>query len=341
MGRNDITANTKSRDWRRLIPGLIISLISLAVVLYLAKPAELYKALLLADYRLVLVSIAVALLWLLVRSIAWRTLLQDQATLEQVFFTVNEGYLLNNVLPFRLGEIARSFLLSHKTGIDFWHVLSTIVIERIFDLALAAGLVLSTLPFVLNASFARQAALGAAGIVLLGLAGLFLLACHRDWAIARIEQLGKRWPKVMRYTGHSLNSFLSGLAVLTNGKLFFKALFWMTLDWLIAIGQYYLLVKAFIPEGTFLWAAFVLGIAALGIAAPSSPGGVGVYEAVVVAALAIFGVDAAPALAMAITAHLAQYLLVGVLGSIGLARDGQSLVGLYGRLRRISQENTP
>ena len=328
----------KKTDWQRLLPGLVISLISLAVVLYLAKPGQLYQALRMADYRLVLLASLGGLMWLLVRAMAWRTLLQNQASYSQVFFTVNEGYLLNNVLPFRLGEVARAFLLSHKAGLNFWQVFPTIVIERVIDLAFAAGLLLSTLPFVIGASWARQAALGSGIIVLVGLAGLYILARNRAWALSRFEQLSQRWPRLRKVGGHSVEAFFQGLAVLTNGKQFLLAVFWIFLNWLIALGQYYLILIAFLPDANLLWAAFTLGVAAMGIAAPSSPGAVGVYELVVVGALALFGIPAATALAFALTAHLTQYLLVGVLGTIGLARDGESLIGLYRQTRSISKD---
>lgn len=333
--------NTK-QDWKRLVPGLLISIISLVVVLYLAKPGELYRALKLADFRLVVAGVGAGLIWLLVRSIAWRTLLQKKATLSQVFFTVNEGYLLNNVLPFRLGEVARAFLLGHKAQLNFWEVLPTIVIERVLDVAFAAGLLLTTLPFVVGATWARQAALVSVLLVMIGLGVLYLLARNRDWALIQFSQwslpskLGGRWPSLQKESAHRLADLLEGLGVLTDGKLFMWAIAWFTLDWLIALGQYYVIFRAFIPNAPLLWAAFTLGAAALGIAAPSSPGAVGVYELVVVGALALFGVDAATALALAITAHLSQYLLVGVLGTIGLARDGESLIGLYGRARQLS-----
>lgn len=328
----------KQSDWKRILPGLIISAISLAIVFYLAKPGQLYQALRLANYRLVVLSILVGVTWLFVRTLAWRTLLQNKASYCQVFFTVNEGYLLNNVLPFRLGEIARAFLLSVKTQLSFWQIFPTIVIERILDLAFAVGLLLVTLPFVVGGSWARQAALGSAAIVMGGLVALYLLARYRSWAINLFEKVGKRWPALTKIGGHSVEAFFDGLAVLTDGRLFLTAVFWIFLNWLIALGQYYLLMRAFIPEAKLLWPAFTLSVAALGFAAPSSPGGFGVYEAAVVASLAIFDVPMATALAFALTAHLSQYLLVGILGAIGLARDGESLIGVYGRVRGISQE---
>lgn len=318
----------------------MISAISLVVVLYLAKPAQLYQALRLADFRLILVGTSAGLIWLAVRSIAWRTLLKNKASFEQVFFTVNEGYLLNNVLPFRLGEIARAFLLSHKARLNFWEVLPTIVIERILDIAFAAGLLLATLPFVVGGAWARQAALVSVTLVITGLLMLYLLARNRQWAIASYGALSQRWPFLQKLGGRTLNALFEGLAVLTDSKLFLKAIFWFTLNWMIALGQYYIIFQAFLPQSQLLWAAFTLGAAALGIATPSSPGAVGVYELVVVGALALFGVDAAPALALALTAHLSQFLLVGVLGTIGLARDGESLIGLYGRARQLAQANT-
>jgi glycosyltransferase 2 family protein len=333
LGRTEII-----KDWKRILPGLIISLISLTVVLYLAKPGQLYQALRLADYRLVLLSLVFGLIWLSVRTLAWRTLLQNKAGYMQVFFAVNEGYLLNNVLPFRLGEVARALLLSVKANLNFWQVLPTVVIERVLDLAFAAGLLLSTLPFVVGASWARQAALGAVVIVFSGLVVLYLLARYRDRAIRFYERLSIRWPILAKFGGHSIEAFFNGLAVLTDLRLFLLAVFWIMLDWLIAIAQYYLLMRAFIPDAPLLWTAFTLGASALGIAAPSSPGAVGVYELVVVGALSLFGVQAATALAFALTAHLSQYLLVGVLGTIGLARDGESLIGLYGKVRNVNSE---
>jgi hypothetical protein len=307
-------------------------------VIYLAKPGQLYQALRAANYQLVLAALGIAVVWLAVRSMAWRVLLQEKATFSQVFFAVNEGYLLNNILPFRLGEVARSFLLSLKAGLSFWEVFSTVLIERALDLGMAAALLLISLPFVVGGVWARQAALIAAGMVVLGIAVLYLLARNRTWALNQFHRFSARWPRLQQIAGHSLEAFFTGLAVLTNGKRFLGATGLMLLDWLIALAQYYVIILAFIPEAPLLWAAFTLGIAALGVAAPSSPGSLGVYELAIVGALAVFGIDAASALALALTAHLSQYLLVGVFGSIGLARDGESLISLYSRVRGITEQ---
>lgn len=298
-------------------------------------------ALRLADYRLIAAGVALSLLWLAIRGVAWRTLLQEKATFRQVFITVNEGYLLNNILPLRLGEVGRAFLLGRKAGLGFWHVFSSILIERALDMALAAGLLLSTLPFVVGADWALQAAVAAGSMVTAGLIILYFLARNHRWTIQQFEKLGARSPFLHKLGGKRLDAFLSGLAVLTEGSLFFKAVIWMVFDWGIAIIQYYVLLLAFFPQGEFLWAAFSLGVVALGIAAPSSPGAVGVMELSLVGALTLFNLDPSVSLAFALTAHLINYLLTGVLGAYGLAQDGESLSSLYRSVRRIPQKDSP
>jgi uncharacterized protein (TIRG00374 family) len=336
-------AQNTSQDWKRILPGLIVSLVCLAAVLYIAQPARLLEALQLADFRLVALGFVVSLGWILFRTLVWRTILQEKATLGQVFWTVNIGYLLNNLLPLRLGELARSFLLSRQARIEFFEVLSTIVIERILDLAYAAGLLLVTLSFIVGggAGWARPAAISTGVIVLAGLIVLYLVARFRQWFISLYHKIGARWPIVLRIGGDRVEAIFNGLEALRDGRRFLTVLLWMTCNWGVAVVQYYTLLLAFVPNAPPLWGAFALAVAAFGIAAPSSPGAVGVFEAAVVAGLGVLGVDPARALAFALTAHLINFLNTGILGAVGLAVTGQSLSDLYSSLRRLPQNSPP
>jgi hypothetical protein len=344
MGRNEIDpegnppspeSRPQGGDWRRILPGLAVSVISLGLVFYFADVHKLGEALRLADYRYALLAILITLIWLGVRGIVWRTLLQDKAPYSAVFWSLNEGYLLNNLLPFRLGEVGRSFLLSRKSSLDFWQVLSTVIVERLMDLAMAAGLLMGTLPFVVGATWARQAAVVTGLAVILVFAVLYLLARNQAWALGWFDRLGQRWPWLLRLGGNVIPSIFSGLSVMTDGLRFLRAIAWILVNWLVAIGQYTMMVNAFFPGAKLLWAAFSLGVAALGIAAPSSPGAVGVMELSIVGALSLFGLDASVALAMAITIHVIQYLVTGVLGAYALAREGESLLDIYHRVRKL------
>ena len=323
-----------------MLPGLVVSAVCLAVIFWLIDLDELAKALRQANPRLLVLGGLMSLGWLLLRGMVWRTLLQERASYKDVFLTLNEGYLLNNILPFRLGELGRAFLLGRKAKLDFWQVLPSILIERTLDMAMALGLFLGALPFVAGVSWARQAALGAAAIVGAGLLSVYLLALNRERVLRLLERAGQRWPLVARLVGGRAAAFMAGLAIVTDGRLFLKALGWCLLNWLWGVGQYYVLMLAFYPQAQPLWAVFGLGAGALGLAAPSSPGGLGVFEAAMMGALAVFDSNASKAAAYALTTHLINYLVSGLLGGYALALDGQSLTGLYAQLRALREKPT-
>jgi glycosyltransferase 2 family protein len=349
MGRIEIALETPPnpplaarprRDLRRILPGVVISLICLALVLYFADIRRLGQALRLANIPLIILSIFITVSWLLVRGIVWRTLLMDQVPYRPVFLTLNEGYLINNLLPLRLGEIARAFLLSRKSTLGFWQVLSSIIIERSMDITMAVGLLLVSLPFVVGSTWAGNAALGA-GVLAAGVfAMLYLLARFRGQALSRFNKLSERWPLLKRLGGRAVPTFFDGLAVLTDGKRFLKAVCWMVVNWGIAVLQYYVVLAAYYPSPKLIWVLFSISVAALGLAAPSSPGALGVMELSIVGSLSVFGLDPAKSLAFAFTLHLVQYLTTGVIGGYALAKDGESLASMYAHVRNI-KENDP
>lgn len=333
-------ANAKT-DYTSLLIGGFVSALALGIVLYFADLGKLVSALQGADYRLILLVIVINLSWLIVRSYLWHTLLRKKAGVGVIFWTVNAGYLLNNLLPFRLGEFGRAYLVSRKAPVKFWEAISSIFIERILDLIFAAGLLLALLPFVVGAAREATTAVSTITLVLLVFVVLYWMARNPGQVEVWFNWLAKRWPWLGRLGGQALSSGLQGLSVLTDPLLFFSAVAWAFVNWLVALLQYYVLLRAFFPQGEWLWSSFTLAVAALGIAAPSSPAAVGVFEAAVVGALSILGQDVSSALAMAFTAHLIQIAVTGVLGAIALAKDGQSLSDLYrkvGSLRRRSRE---
>lgn len=288
-----------------------------------------------------LLALILTVVWLYVRSFAWRSLLPGKAGLRDVFLTVNEGYLLNNVLPFRLGEIGRSFLLSGKTELSFWEVFSTIFIERSIDVAMASGLLLITVPFVIGGEWAVRAAVAAIALVLVGMTLFYLAARHHQLLLVLFEKWTRKYPAANRLSTTQLPLFFKGLSILTHPAQFLGSISLFLLNWVIAVIQYYCLMLAFFPDARLLWAGFSLAVTALGIAVPSSPGAVGVWELTAVAALSLFGLDPSTALAYAITAHLFNFLVTGLIGSYGFTQEGETLTGLYNRIRRLPDREVP
>ena len=129
-----------------------------------------------------------------------------------------------------------------------------------------------------------------------------------------------RWPSLQKLGGTFLEQFFTGLGVLTDGWLFLRFLFWMTLNWAIAIVSYYLIVLAFFPQAQVTWGMFGLGAAAFGGAIPSLPGAVGTFEGAFGGAITLLTGDQSTALAVALTGRLYNYINSGLIGGIGLLR---------------------
>jgi hypothetical protein len=126
--------------------------------------------------------------------LAWQFLLQRKgATQAQVILALNQGYFFNNLLPFRIGELARAFLLGRRSHLGMFYVLSTIVVERSYDLALPLA----------AADYAAHGLTGWNGpvrsrrlllvIIIAGLFALYLAARNREWVEGQVERLAGRW----------------------------------------------------------------------------------------------------------------------------------------------------
>lgn len=319
---------------RRWLPGVLISLVAIAAILYFVDLQRFVDAMRSANYWLLLAGLTISFIWLTVRGIVWRTILRERASYRDVFLTLCEGYLLNNFLPFRMGEIGRAFLLGRKTKLGFMEVIPTIVIERILDLAFAAAILLSAVPFVVGASGAGQIAMIIGGAVVVGLVALYILARNRDWAMGFFQRLSTRWPGLQKRGGEFLASLFSGLSILTDGWLFVRVLLWMALNWAIAIFQFNLLILAFFPQATPVWSLFGLGALAFGNAIPSLPGAVGTFEGAFGGAITLLSGDQSTALAAALTSHLFNYLFTGIIGLYALSSEGETLMGIYRQLRK-------
>ena len=144
---------------RRWIPGALISILLIGAILHFVDLPKVFAAIRSANYGLLAVATVLAFAWMFVRAVVWRSLLRNRPPYRDTLLALSEGYLLNNFLPFRLGEIGRAFLLSRKTDLAFAEILPTVVIERAVDLFFSAAIFLGALPFVVGAEGAGRIAI--------------------------------------------------------------------------------------------------------------------------------------------------------------------------------------
>jgi hypothetical protein len=336
----------------RWLPGAIISVVLIVVILQFVDLDAMVEAVRQADYRLLAAATVLSFLWMAVRAKVWQTLLRDRPTYTDTLFTAGEGYLLNNFLPFRLGELGRGFLIARKSGMQFAEVLPTIVIERVVDLGISVSILLFSLPYVISrvggateaatAQNAERIGYIAGGVVLFGLVMLYVLAHYNQWALDLFHKLSARWPSLQKFGGGFLEAFFEGLGVLKDGWLFVRFLLWMTLNWGVALIAYYLMMLAYFPDTQFIWIFFILGAVALGGAIPAAPGAIGAFEGAFAGAVVLLvGQEfSSTALTVALTARLYNYLNSGVIGFIGLSREGETLGGVYRELMALRNKES-
>ena len=274
----------------------------------------------------------VFLLSYLFRVYCWLVLLKKKTTYKNAFFAMGVGYLLNNVLPFRLGEFGRAILLGNKTELSTLEVLSSVLVERIFDIFLAAIFMLSMLPRIVDTEFDQgfvfiMVALSLGVLVILFLAARFRGAINQ-WLLAR----GERSPFIKNRVAPRGMQILDGLSILTNPKYFALAFGSLTISWLIAFGQNLISFRSLSPQAPFWWMIFTLSAGAFGNALPSAPAGIGVFEGVMVAAFAVLGVDPEIAFTQAVVVHFISFFYTSIFGLIGLHLQGEAFVSLYDKV---------
>jgi len=206
--------------------------------------------------------------------------------------------------------------------------------ERLLDVVFAATILIAALPAAgVDAGWIPAAVAATAATV--GVTTLILIARRRELIITWIEPKLARWPRVAGL----LPKISAALVGLARPRRILSAGFWLAVGWVLGIVVFWLVLRAFIPGAPFVWAAFGLGVMAFGIALPSSPGAVGIYEAAWVGALALCGVEAPEALAFAVAAHALTFSLTSICGLVALVRQVPGGEGVAGRAKSLISDS--
>lgn len=305
----------------RAIVGVAVSVVALAIVLRgidIGRTAGIVGAASPAWLGLMLVF---ASLDLALRAIRWQRLL---APIKRVAFPPMLGYLLigylaNNVLPARLGELVRSHYLGDREGVSRTTTLGTVVVERVIDtavvvaIAAASILVLHVRGVVANAVLVG---LAVTAVLVVGLA-VGILA-HRlpyaDRVVARIEHL----PRVVD-AGRKLQG---GLSVAGRPRTVAEAVALTFAAWTASTLAFAAAGQAVGTQLTVGEAALLASGVALAAAIPAGPGNLGTYELAGVSIAALFGIGPDRGFAIAVLAHAGVLLVTSVGGAVALVRIG-------------------
>jgi uncharacterized protein (TIRG00374 family) len=279
-----------------------------------------------ADWRWFFPLAAVVTADLMIRGLKWSLLLAplSRAGFYDCFRLQSIGLALNNILPFRLGELARAAFAANLFRLPVVTIISTIVVERVLDLLVIVGL------------FLAAAALGGMGETVsqyahffwAGLGGVLLaagaLVFAEEVADSRLlRRFFRRFPVLER----ALRQAAQGAKALHRPRTALIVLLLGFFQWSLAILNMYFAAMAFGAGGllTFTRGVTLLFTSAAAVSVPSVPGYFGNMEYALARVMSGWGLDMNVGVAMAGWMHIGVYTVQTGAGLLFLYWMGQSL----------------
>ncbi len=303
--------------------------------------AEMGRAFAAANPWLVGGAVLVTLQTYLLRTWRWQTLLGPigPVAFGPTFRATVIGFTALFVLPARVGEVLRPYLLAKEARLSVSATFATVIVERAIDLTTVLLLFACALPFqsVDVGPETTVAGAGAAVAAIVALGVLFACAGHPERLGRLVDRLTGWLPaRVAAAIGRFARKFAEGLGVMRDPAALVRTFGWSLALWASICLGIWLVTHAFGLTMPFVGSFIVVMYLVVGVAAPT-PGGFGAFHlAYQFAVMTYFGAGADTAAAAAIVLHLVSFVPVSVLGFVFMWRAGLTL----GSLKRMNTEET-
>jgi uncharacterized protein (TIRG00374 family) len=284
------------------------------------------------DYKWVAAMFPVGTYTLYVRSQRWQLLLEKthrrSVPMLPIFSASAIGFMANMVLPFRVGEIARPWLVARNTGLPLASTFASVVVERVLDLlALAVfgiGIIL-TADTVPDSVTTMAQLVAVVATVLFG--GAFVVVAKRELVLPILDRIWRRIPRIGPVLLRLEHEFVDGMSSIADFPTLSVAVAWSLYIWLLVGVSFALGFVAMGMDVPFVHGGITVAtIVALAVSVPSAPAFVGQFEWGCKLALEqIHGVDGSAAIGYSILVHTAQFFTQVILGVVFLAREGLSI----------------
>jgi uncharacterized protein (TIRG00374 family) len=318
--------------------GIAISLICLILALKDVHFAEIGRALGQANYFFLIPALAIILVGLGVRAVRWKLLFYPQRDirLTKLFSVMNIGYLLSNVFPARVGDLARAYLIGDLEKVSVARALSTVVVERVLDVITVVLFLALLIPFAPLPPWVARSGLGAGALFAALTLLLIVISYQKERGLRLVDRLLVLVPRLdgQKLLG-SFGSLIDGFAVLRTQGALLGLILWSLLAWTCSALINYFVMLAFDPHLPFTAAVLVLCVTVLGMTVPSSPGYIGVFDYLTVVALSLFAVEKDLALSYALVLHALLYVSMSLMGLLSLWRESYSLRRLESKATQL------
>jgi uncharacterized protein (TIRG00374 family) len=314
--------------------GFIISAGILYLVFRLIDFRLLLENLRRADYFYLIPIVAIIFITMALRAGRWGYLLLPikKIGFHNLFEGILIGFMANHVLPMRMGEFVRAYIIGRSERISKSASFATVVVERLFDGFTVLGLLVVVLTFIKlpagHIPFKKGLLMG--GYISMAICGLafamLMIIKTRTWWFLRIISLVSPFSAKLAKSGvSSIQSFKDGLLSVESTKIMLIAFLYSLVIWAIFAYSIYLIGLAFALKLSSSAVVMVLLAICLAVTIPSTPGYIGPYHAAVTYALVLYNIPLEKALSLAIVFHAINYLPITLAGFLYLGRHHLSL----------------
>ena len=329
-------------NWAKIAASFVISAVLFWLAVRQVDLGQLVGALRDANYAYVAAAVALYFVDLAVRAIRWQVLLARVGPISgrRLYPVLAIGYMANNLLPGRVGELSRAYLVGRRENVSATAVFATIAIERVVD-GLTVLVLLFVALFLLPNSAPQAGQLTAIANLAavffgVGLAGFIVLLVWRRFWVRQASRLLAALPS---HYGDRLavllDRFISGLGVLRDPGQVGLTLGLSVVIWTVGAGAYLLVGAAFNATITPIGAIATICAVNLVTAIPLAPGGLGAFEAAAEQMLVLLGVEGTKAFGITIVIHAVIFFPVVVVGLFALWRMNLPLLATTSPPREI------
>jgi len=274
----------------KLIFGICISIIGLYYAFWGIDFVQLWKIINQLDLFYVTLSLIILLTSNIIRALRWQILAYpiDKITIKSALSSIMIGYFGNSVLPFRMGEFLRAYVLAEKTSLNIPTAFGTIVTERILDFVGLSLLILLTI-LVYPADWISQKII--IGVVVLSLTAFVFVFYFKEIKEIFLFDL----KKIRLFQKSMLLKIIDIFERLINGAVAIRTtnkvmliFFYTVLIWLMyCFSTYFALLSTGISIKWYEVCVLMISTT-LAISVPAAPAYVGTYHATVVYILTTF-----------------------------------------------------
>jgi uncharacterized protein (TIRG00374 family) len=316
--------------------GLLVSFAALWLVLHSVDLGACATVLSHANPIPLAACLAVIATQVVLRSIRWRLLLPPppgggRTKIRRIVPVLLVGYLGNAVLPARLGEPIRAYLVARREELDAVEAFGSVVLERVVDtatlavVAFVAAVAVNAPSWIVQAT-AIAAVIGSAGTGALVVVGPGRLVRLTRRVVGHLPVAARAEPILRR-----LDDFARGIDRPSRSPAVVVAVFVSAACWMLDATTFWLVARSIGVQVSPAAALLIGAVTVLGTALPSAPGYVGTFDLAAATTAQALGVSAAPALALAVLAHAMTVLPTAGGGAV-------SLLAMNARLGRLATD---